>query len=135
MDSKQDMSTIKEKKAMLSTLWIFLLFNVVYADILSLMDPASPIRNIMAGAPLPSGGLLAGAILMEVFIVMVILSRILPYKANRWTNIIVGALIIIPIITGGHGQYYVFFASIEVLSLLLIIWYAWKLPKYKILDY
>ena len=124
--SKKDTSETKEKKAILSTLWTFLLFNVVYADILSLMDSTSPIREIMAGAPLPSGGLLAGAILMEAFIAMIILSRILPYKANRWTNIIVGALIIVPVITGGHGQYYMFFATIEVACILFIIRYAWK---------
>jgi hypothetical protein len=34
-------------KAKLSTLWIFVLFNMVYADILSLMDTASPIRRVM----------------------------------------------------------------------------------------
>ena len=29
------------------------------------MDPTSPIRGIMAGAPLPAGGLMLGAIVME----------------------------------------------------------------------
>ncbi|HEY5557543.1 hypothetical protein [Acetobacterium sp.] len=36
----------------LSLLWMFLLLNMAYADILSLMDATSPIRNIMAGAPM-----------------------------------------------------------------------------------
>ena len=40
----------------LSLLWIFLLLNMAYADILSLMDATSPIRKIMAGAPTLSGG-------------------------------------------------------------------------------
>lgn len=113
----------------LSLLWIFLLINMAYADILSLMDATSPIRKIMAGDPMPSGGLLAGAIVMETSIIMILLSQVLKRNANRWVNIIIGVFNIVYIVTGGHGLYYLFFASIEVASLLLIIWFAWKWPK------
>jgi len=89
-----------DTEAKLSTLWIFVLFNMVYADILSLMDPASPIRSVMQGASLPPGGLLAGAILMETPIAMVLLSRVLQRKANRWANIIVAAINMVAVIAG-----------------------------------
>ena len=115
-----------DTKVKLSTLWIFVLFNMVYADILSLMDPTSPIRKIMEGDPMPPGGLLAGAILIETAVVMVILSWVLTYKANRWVNIIIGAINIFAVVTGGHGLYYIFFATVEVVCMLLIIWFAWK---------
>jgi hypothetical protein len=115
-----------DPKVKLSLLWIFVVLNIAYADILSLMDPTSPIRKIMEGAPMPAGGLMAGAILMETSIVMVILSWVLPYKANRWVNIIIGAINIFAVVTGGHGLYYIFFATVEVVSMLLIIWFAWK---------
>src|SRR5574341_2193937 len=115
-----------DMKVKLSMLWIFVLFNMAYADILSLMDPTSPIRKIMEGSPMPPGGLLAGAILMETAIAMVILSWVLQYKANRWVNIIIGAINIFAVVTGGHGLYYIFFATIEVVCMLLIIWFAWK---------
>ena len=91
-------------KVKLSTLWIFVLFNMIYADIISLMDPASPIREVMKGAPLPPGGLLAGAVLMETPIAMVLLSQLLKRKANRWANIIVGAINIVAVIAGGHAS-------------------------------
>ncbi len=107
-------------------LWVFVLFNIAYADILSLMDPTSPIRGIMAGNPTPPGGLLAGAILMETAIAMVILSWVLKYQARRWLSTIVGAVNIFAVATGGHGLYYAFFATIEVVCMLLIIWFAWK---------
>jgi hypothetical protein len=113
----------------LSLLWIFLVLNMAYADILSLMDATSPIRNIMAGAPTPSGGLLAGAAIMDTSIVMILLSWVLKRNINRWANIIMGAFNILPIISGGHGFYYLFFAFIEVACLLLIIWSAWKWPE------
>jgi hypothetical protein len=115
-----------DPRVKLSLLWIFVVLNIAYADILSLMDPTSPIRKIMQGAPMPAGGLMAGAILMETSIAMVILSWILPYKANRWVTSIIGAINIFAVVTGGHGLYYVFFATVEVVCMSYILVFAWK---------
>jgi len=115
-----------DPRVKLSLLWIFVIVNMAYADILSLMDPASIIRGIMAGNPLPAGGLLAGAIVMETSFAMVILPWILNYKVNRWVNIVIGALNILAVATGGHGLYYAFFATVEVACIALIIWFSWK---------
>ena len=120
---------ITDTNAKLSMLWVFVILNMMYADVLSLMDPTSAIRTRMVGTPMSPGFLLAGAILMETAIAMVILSRLLPYKANRWVNTIVATLNIFAVVTGGHGVYYVFFAAIEVLAMLLIVWLAWKRPE------
>ena len=113
-------------KAKLSLLWIFVLVNMAYADILSLIDATSPIRQAMQGAPLPSGGLIAGAILMETGIAMILLSRVLKGQVNRWVNIFVAAINILAVVGGGHGLYYIFFATLEVSAMLLIIWLAWR---------
>ena len=128
---EKEMNTIKsttgiDPRVKLSLLWIFVLINMVYADILSLMDPTSIIRGIMAGNPLPAGGLLAGAIVMETSLAMVILPWVLNYKVNRWVTIIIGLFMIWQIVIGGHGPYYVFFATVEVACILLIIWFTWK---------
>ena len=63
------------------------------------MDPTSPIREVMGGAPLPAGGLIAGAIIMETSIAMDILSWLLNYKVNRWVNIVIGVLKILGVVT------------------------------------
>jgi len=115
-----------DPKVKISLLWIFVIINMAYADILSLMDSTSIIRGIMAGAPLPAGGLTAGAIVMETSFAMVILSWLLNYKVNRWVSIIIGVFMIVQIVIGGHGLYYVFFTIVEVACILLIIWLAWK---------
>jgi uncharacterized protein DUF6326 len=115
-----------DPRVKLSLLWIFVIVNMAYADILSLMDPTSIIRGIMTGNPLPAGGLLAGAIVMETSFVMVILPWILNYKVNRWATIIIGVFMIWQIIIGGHGLYYLFFTTVEVACILLIIWFTWK---------
>jgi uncharacterized protein DUF6326 len=125
MNTKKSTTEI-DPKVKLSLLWIFVVLNIAYADILSLMDSTSAIRKVMGGASLPAGGLIAGAILMETAIAMVILSWLLNYKVNRWVNIIIGTLNILAVVTGGHGLYYVFFATVEVACMLLIIWFAWQ---------
>jgi hypothetical protein len=116
-------------RAVLSMLWVFVILNMLYADVISLMDPTSAIRTRMVGTPMSPGFLLAGGILMETAIAMVILCLVLPYKASRWVNTIVATLNIFAVVTGGHGLYYVFFAAVEVLAMLLIVWLAWKRPE------
>jgi len=128
---EKEMNTIKsttgvDPRVKLSLLWIFVIVNMAYADILSLMDPASIIRGIMAGNPLPAGGLLAGAIVMETSFAMVILPWVLNYKVNRWVSTVIGAFMILQIVIGGHGPYYVFFETVEVACIALIIWFSWK---------
>lgn len=130
-NKEKKMNTIKsttgiDPRVKLTLLWIFVIVNMAYADILSLMDPASIIRGIMAGNPLPAGGLLAGAIVMETSFAMVILPWILNYKVNRWVTIIIGVFMILQIVIGGHGPYYVFFETVESVCILLIIWFTWK---------
>jgi Family of unknown function (DUF6326) len=115
-----------DPKVKLSLLWIFVVLLMIYADIVSLMDPTSAIRERMAGAPMSAGFLLAGAIVMIISIVMVILSWVLNYKVNRWVTIVIGAFMIVNIVTGGHGLYYVLFETVEVAFILLISWFTWK---------
>ncbi len=117
-------------KAKLSTFWIVVMFNMAYADIISLMDPSSPMRRVMAGGPflfqVNQWFLLASAAAMEMTILMIILSRVLKHKANRLANIIVGAIDILVTVSLVHrAPYYMFFSLVEVIFLALIIRHAW----------
>jgi hypothetical protein len=123
----QDVGALR--RAMLPILWIFVLLNMVYADILSLMDPASPIRRIMAGAARMPAGLVVGAILMETSIGMILLSRILPRQANRWANVAAVVINLPAVLLGGRGAYYYFFAGVETLSLIAILVLAVRWPQ------
>jgi len=115
-----------DKKVFFSTLWIVVMINVAMADIFGFM------MDKMAGtaAPeiqVPQIGMLIFAIIMEIPIVMIFLSRILKYKANRWSNIIAGIITIVFIVAGGSlDMVYVFFAAVEIVCLGMIIWNAWK---------
>ncbi len=61
---------------------------------------------------------------------MVVQSRVLPYPINRWANLIAG-VIAIPLFIGIGPKDLddMFFATIEVVSLILLIWFAWKWPN------
>ncbi|WP_432409706.1 DUF6326 family protein [Wukongibacter sp. M2B1] len=89
------------RKTILSTLWIFVIFNYMYCDILGLMNSGllkQYITGIVNGLVMSEGFLLFGAILMEIPIAMILLSRTLNYQANRWTNIIATSIKTIAII-------------------------------------
>ena len=116
-----------DTKVLLSTLWIVVMINMLKADILSLYIPGvlddlakfageTPITQLMLG----------GAVMVEISIAMVILSRVLKYSVNRWANIITSAITIAFVVAGGSSYpHYIFIATVEVVCLLLIAWFAW----------
>ena len=118
-----------DTKALLSTLWIVVMLNMLKADILSLNIPgaAEEVARTSAstGASIPQL-MLIGAIMGQLAIAMIILSRVLKYGLNRWVNIVVG-IVTIAYIWGGMASYphYIFIATVETLCLLLIIGFAW----------
>lgn len=112
----------------ISTLWIVVMFNMVFADIVGFLNPGT-LEQMMAMKP-SQELLLVFSVLIEIPIAMIFLSRILKPKINRWTNI-VSSLVTILWITGGGtlSASYIFFAAIEVISMLVIIRYSLKLTK------
>ena len=86
--------------------------------------------GIVNGTQVTDQVLLAGGIMVEIPISMVLLSRILQYRVNRWANIIAGAVTIAFVVSIGPKDLDdMFFATVEVISLLLIVWCAWKWRK------
>lgn len=129
------MPDIKER---LSFFWLFALLNYLYADVIGLWD--------VIGTPnfhvhLPPWALMSSAVLMEIPIAMIVASRLLPFRANRWANIIAG--VIVTVVNGfltyvpplaGWGRTpalpeYLFFATIETVCTLIIIRQAWRWKK------
>ncbi len=120
-------------KALLSTLWIFVLFNMIFRDLHEFGRPGfleEIMTGIVNGVQITEGLMLLGGIMAEIPISMVLLSRVLKYKMNRWANIIAGAITIAIVIQNGAADLDdMFFATIEIVSLSLIVWCAWKWRK------
>ena len=116
-------------------MWIFALFNYLYADVLALWA-------LLGTRPedTPHLGQLAlagSALLMEIPIAMIVACRLLPLRANRLANIIAGSIVTLvngfltfipPLIGLGRPPAlpeYLFFATIETVCTSVIIWQAW----------
>jgi hypothetical protein len=117
-------------KVLLSTLWIVVMINMAYADILGLFIPGAleevAKTSVSTGTTIPQL-MLGGAIMLEIPVAMILLSRVLKFKANRWVNIIASVITIAFVVGGGSTTpHYIFIATIEVVCMLLIIWFAWK---------
>jgi Family of unknown function (DUF6326) len=111
-----------DRRTLLFTLWTFATLNYVYADVVTLFDKS-------VSTSLSQTALLGAAVLVETAIAMVLLSRVLKYRANRWANIVVGAIntvaVLASLLVATPALYYLFFAVIEIATTLTIIWYAW----------
>jgi TRAP-type C4-dicarboxylate transport system permease small subunit len=85
----------------------------------------------MAFFVITQGVLLGMAAVMAIPSLLVFLSLVLPPRANRWANVILGivyTVIMILAIQGGW-HFYASFGLIEITLTALIVWYAWTWPK------
>lgn len=135
MNTNSKTSKMQDMQARLSTLWIVVMFNMLAADILGmhigLFDIPATVAEMaeFAGNTPITQLMFIAAIIMELPIAMIFLSRILKYRANRWANIIAVVITSVFVIGGGSTDpHYIFFAAMEIVSMLLIVWYVWKWP-------
>ena len=137
MNADRTTTGFERRRDMLSTLWIFAVLNYIYADVYTLffnplLRPEAAKRfaeGYVGDIQITQGFVLVTAILMEIAIAMVFLSRVLPYRANRWANILVGGFhtlfVAWSLIGDTPNGFYLMFAAIEVACTLFIVWYAW----------
>ena len=101
----------------LSTLWVVVMFNMAFADILTFIRPGA-LQDLWAGeagVQVTPGLLLGFAILLEIPIAMIYLSRVLKPVVARWANTAAAAVTTLFVIGGGSTDpHYVFFAAVEV---------------------
>lgn len=116
-----------EIKTKLSTLWIVVLFNMLFADVFSIIVELVD-GGTLDGIPGDVKTMMAvAAIVTNIPILMIYFSRSLPHKKNRIANIVAGVFTIIYVIGGGSLlPHYVIIASIEVVLLIVIVVNAWR---------
>ncbi len=96
-----NISTAKmNTKILLILLWVFYSVNFMYCDALSTLQPGV-LAMTMSGytadgtVKITDGFLLGTAIMFEIPFLMIVLSWVLKYRANRWANIIAGTLFVL----------------------------------------
>ena len=125
MNSSKKTTETRDIKSILSALWLFAMLTYTYGDVVTLMDP---IKH--GSIQMTEGFLLGGSIYMMIPITMVLLSRLLKYRANRWASIIAGTIMTVTLtltlFVAVPTMYYAFFTVIEIACTALIVGLAWK---------
>ncbi len=118
----------------ISSLWASVLFIFAYVDIFSLyrLDVAQGILDGKVFVFDVSQTFLA---LTTVYIIipslMVFLTLVMPPRLNRWANIVVALLYVVTIVGSCIGETWIYFllgSAVEVLLLLVLVRFAWKMP-------
>jgi Family of unknown function (DUF6326) len=130
---------IRDRKLTFAMLWIFVLFNYVYADFgtfaMILMRPQilERFQGGQFGSVTFTGWfMLAAAALMEIPIGMVLLSWLLEDRANRRANVAAGTIMTLVILVTllGAGKvpadFYTFFQVVEIAATATIVGLAWR---------
>lgn len=123
-------------QTLLSTLWLFVLLNMIFRDLHQLGKKIfleELLTGVVNGIKITDELLLFGGLLAELPIMMVLFSRILNNKTNKWMNIIVSVITLL-ILTSSIPSVDmddVFFMTIEVIAIISIIRISWKLPILK----
>ena len=131
---KTDNTNQPERKTMLSILWIFLSVNYIMCDVFTSMEAPvlqQLIKGQVAGMNVTQELLLFAAISLEIPFIMIVLSRVLPFKTNKILNVAASVLMIVyqlgSFFVGTASLHYIFFSFIEVAcnGIILLIALKW----------
>jgi hypothetical protein len=118
-----------DMRTRISTLWIVVMLNMAFADIVAFIQPGG-LQGMAGpgGLEITQTLLLVFAVILEIPIAMILLSRILKPQANRWVNTIAAVITAVFVVGGGSMElpFYAFFALVEVACTALIVWSVWS---------
>lgn len=116
-------------QSLLSTLWVFVLLNMIFRDLHEFLNGGF-IEELMSLKVSEQEMLFYGFVL-ELPISMVLFSRILNDKANKWANISVASITMLGMLSNLQSADMddIFFTAVNLIAFLVIIWIAWKLPS------
>jgi hypothetical protein len=129
MNASNKLLQIQDRKITLSTLWVFVMFCIAYADIIGFIEPGT-LKNIIngnTGFVLTPALILVFSLFQAIPIAMILVSRWFRRDVNRWLNIAASVLTLLYVLGGGNWESisYPVFAALEIVAMLGIIWLAW----------
>jgi hypothetical protein len=124
----KEMIEMEEIRIKLSALWVALMLTYLLGDVLRIFSGDFTAGEI-EGMQVTQTLYLGLAILLVIPVVMVFLSLTLPYKADRWANIIVAIFFFVFNLIGlptYPSAYDKFLIIVGLVFNVLTVWYAWK---------
>ena len=122
-------------KLKLSLLWASTVFCYLYCDYFELYVPGK-LDGMLQGNGLfgtvTQGALVATSVLLAIPSVLVFLSSALNPRTSQVLNVTFGViytLLMALLAFQADWYFYKFFAALEALLTVLVVWYAWTWPK------
>ncbi len=125
------------RKLRIVVLWIALAVGTVASMLLYLIEPGNlqdALQGRMEGETINAGALILYASFILLPLVMAYLTLVLPYAANKWSNLVLGtgftAFVAIDLFSG-LGGYFGGAKFIMVFGIIvgaLLVWEAWRWP-------
>ena len=120
---------VRDRRIILSTLWIFVMFNIAFADIIGFIEPGKleSIINGDTGFELTPAVVVVFSLFQAIPMAMILVSRLFRRGVNRWLNVAASVLTLLYVLGGGNWEstsYYVS-SALEVVAMLVIVWLAW----------
>jgi len=120
-------------RTILFSLWTFVMFNYVYADLFGVMDSRllpGFLEGRVGDLELTPGFFVGAAILMQIPMLALLLTRLLPRAEARWVNIGAGAFKTIVVFgtlfIGENTAYYLGYSVVEIIATSAIVVIAWR---------
>ena len=89
--------------------------------------------GVVNGTEITESLMLVGGLIVEIPILMVVLSRFLPFKLNKWMNISSAVLMgLVTLQSGAYDLDDIFFKVIVLGALIVIIWQSWRWNEIKV---
>jgi len=103
MNTTNKLIEVQNKKTTLSTLWVFVMFCIAYADVIGFIEPGAlqKIINGNVGFELTPVIIVMISLLQAIPIAMILVSRLFRRDVNRWLNIIACVLTLLYVLGGG----------------------------------
>ncbi len=122
------------QKLKLSALWTSVMFLYVYGDYFNMYMPGKidAMSKGDLGIGAATGTLMLGvSLMMAIPSLMIFLSLALPPWPNRLVNILFGLAysVILALTMPGAEPFYIFYAVLEIVLTLLVVWFALVWPK------
>jgi hypothetical protein len=137
--NKKTAGIMLDVRIILAALWVARMLSGIQGDTFRLSDPVA-LQSLIAntGAVVASRELLlVMSIIFVVPIFMSVLTLTLKYPVIRWANRIIGiffalfdlVFLVLALFVWRSAGYEIVWSIAYLVFTILIVWYAWKLPK------
>lgn len=126
-------STVRSPRTIVATLWLFATLNFLYCDVLGIMYPpdlAGFLAGDLGGIAVTETFLLGGALLMQVPLSTVLVTRVAPWRVVRiWVPVAAAFMTVVQVgslfVGTGTTSFYAMFSATEIAAVLVAGWFAW----------